>query len=105
MNPPNPGELEIYNQVTEIFSVMDLAEKIKDAAKERYNVDIKLNHLSNPRIEKESHYYNPTYTKLLKLGLKPTLLTREILIEMLEVIKPYINNVNEECIFRGYQWK
>ena len=36
------------------------------------NVDIQ--HVENPRMEAEAHYYNPRHTGLLDLGLSPHLL-------------------------------
>jgi len=107
MNPPQSGKLEIYNQITEIFSVNELAEKVKEAYEtiSKGNKKVKISHIPNPRVEKEKHYYNPTHTKLLDLGLKPNLLTTEVLVEILRLINAFIYRVNKDAIFRGYKWK
>jgi len=104
INPPDKGELRIFNQITEVFSVNELADRvIKVASGLGYKVEKK--HLKNPRIEKEEHYYNPTYTALKGLGLTPTFLTDEILSGMINTVVRYKENINTEVIFHGICWK
>ena len=43
--------------------------------------------VDNPRVELEEHYYNPTHTKLLDLGLRPHLLSAELVESMFSVIE------------------
>jgi UDP-sulfoquinovose synthase len=43
-----------------------------------------IRHISNPRVEEETHYYNPKYTALQKLGLVPHDLTSHVVVQMLE---------------------
>ena len=74
-NPPAEGEYRVFNQFTEVFNVADLAEKVRHAAGE-LGIEVQVDHVVNPRLELEEHYYNPAHTKLLELGLKPTLLSR-----------------------------
>jgi UDP-sulfoquinovose synthase len=103
MQPARDGELRIFNQVTETFSVNDLSEKVERVGKMLgYNVVV--NHIENPRKEKEEHYYNPKYTGLLELGLDPHYLTDEILVEMFKVVEQYKDRINKEAIFRGVKW-
>ncbi|CAK8722753.1 UDP-sulfoquinovose synthase Sqd [Candidatus Electrothrix laxa] len=104
LNPPAEGELNIYNQVTETFSVNELAEKVAQAGKRRgHNVEIKS--IENPRVEKEEHYYNPTYSGLQELGLTPHLLTDEVLDRMFAVVEEHKEKISNHKIFRGVQWK
>lgn len=102
--PANPGELRIFNQVTETFTVNEIAEKIKVVGNKR-GLDVKLNNIENPRVEKEDHYYNPKYTGLLELGLKPHYLNDEILGGMFDTVERYKDNINKEVIFKGIQWQ
>jgi len=60
--------------------------------------------LENPRKEKEEHYYNPTYTGLLKLGLKPHYLTDEVIEGMFRIAETYKHHINKDAIFRGVRW-
>lgn len=101
--PAQPGELRIFNQITETFSVNELACKIQAVGVEcGYNVEI--DHIVNPRIEAEEHYYNPTYQGLLELGIQPHYLSNESLKEMFYEIGQYAGNIRKETIFRGVQW-
>lgn len=102
-NPAEAGELRIFNQVTETFTVNDLAEKVKTVGDELgYNVQVKS--IDNPRKEAEEHYYNPKYTGLLDLGLKPHFLTEQIVEEMFLTLAPYKERINRDSIFRGVKW-
>ena len=68
-SPAGVGEMRVFNQLTETFSVMQLAEKVVTAARHLgYNANF--DHVDNPRFELEEHYYNPTHTGLLDLGLE-----------------------------------
>ncbi|MDN3510652.1 MAG: NAD-dependent epimerase/dehydratase family protein [Candidatus Jettenia sp. CY-1] len=102
--PAKNGELRIFNQVTETFSVNELADKVYTVGKE-LGYNIKVDHIENPRKEKEEHYYNPKYTGLLELGLKPNYLTDEVLAGMFRVVERYKDQINREAIFRGIKWK
>jgi len=71
-NPPPGGELRIFNQFVETFSVNQLAEKVQQVGS-RMGLSVRISHVENPRKESEEHYYNPTHTGLLELGLEPHL--------------------------------
>ncbi len=59
----------MFNQFTEVFSVAELAEKVRHAGGE-LGIDVTVNNLTNPRFELEEHYYNPMHTGLPSLGLE-----------------------------------
>ena len=102
-NPANAGELRIFNQFTETFSVNQLAEKVQTVGNQ-LGLNVKINAITNPRKEKEEHYYNPKHTGLLELGLKPHYLTDERLGELIRYILKYKNNIHKHKIFRGTKW-
>jgi len=102
--PPQKGELRIFNQLTETFSVNQLAKKVKDVGK-KLGYKIKIEYYENPRVEKEEHYYNPKFTRLLKLGLTPHYLTDEVLIRFFEIVEKYKNRINRNAIYVGIKWK
>lgn len=104
MNPANQGELRIFNQVTETFSVNDLAQRVKKVG-DNLGYDVQIKHYENPRVEKEDHYYNPKYTGLLELGLKPHYLTDEVLTDMFKVVERYKDFINKNAILRGITWR
>ena len=103
-SPAQAGELKVYNQVTETFAVNELAERVRTAGK-TLGYDVQVNHMENPRTEKEEHYYNPKYTGLLELGLKPHLLTDEVLRDMLKLVDRYRDRINRDAIVKGIKWK
>lgn len=104
LQPAQKGELRIFNQLTEPFSVNQLAAKVKHVG-DRLGYNVKIEHIENPRIEKEEHYYNVHYTGLLDLGLKPHYLTDNVLEEIFKVVDRYKDRINKEAIFRGIKWK
>jgi UDP-sulfoquinovose synthase len=103
-NPPGVGEYRVFNQFTEVFNVAELAEKVRHAAGE-IGIEVQVDHVANPRLELEEHYYNPTHTKLLSLGLRPTLLSETLIESMLEVIRRYQDRVLVDVIAPVTQWR
>ena len=102
-NPAKPGEFRVFNQFTEQFSVMDLAKKTVEAGR-RAGLHVTIDHLPNPRIEMESHYYNAKHSKLADLGLKPNLLTNEMLDHMLSIVRTYAGRVNQDSFRPTIPW-
>ncbi len=102
-NPASKGELRIFNQFTETFSVNEIADRIQSAGA-KIGLEVSVNNIANPRIEKEDHYYNPVHTGLIDLGLEPHLLTDEVLIEMMEFVKKHEHNIARHRVFRGTKW-
>ena len=102
-NPAKAGELNIFNQIMETFSVYDLALLTKEVGKQfGFNVEIK--NIDNPRKEMEEHYYNPVYQGLVDMGVKPNLLTPEVMEGMFNMVSKYKSNIRKETIFRGVKW-
>ena len=102
-NPADKGELRIFNQFTETFSVNELAEKVK-AAGAGLGLNVEIQNVDNPRIELEEHYYNPSHTGLLDLGLKPNYLTEQVLVQMMEFAIKHQKSITPENIFRKVKW-
>ncbi len=104
INPAERGQLRIFNQFTETFSINQLAEMVKKTG-EKLGYRIKIDHIKNPRVEKEDHYYNVHYTGLLELGLKPHDLTDEILESFFAITEKYKDRINKETFYKGIKWK
>ena len=102
-NPAERGDFRVFNQFTEQFSVLELAEKVKHAA-EHLGYTVEINHLENPRVEKEEHYYNAIHTKLLDLGLEPTLLGEELVESLIHAIERYKGRAIESSIDPHTRW-
>ena len=101
--PAQKGELRIFNQIMETFSVEELAAMVQRVGKGMGH-QVEINHIKNPRIEAEEHYYNPTYQGLLDLGIKPHLLNDVSLEKMFREVERYSNNINSKIIFQGIKW-
>jgi UDP-sulfoquinovose synthase len=103
-SPPRKGEMRILNQFTEKFSVLELAQMVVTAALS-IGIDVRTQHLDNPRIEKEEHYYNPKNTAFHRLGLDPYLLTNQRICEMLELILPLKKSIQTHNVVPRVSWK
>lgn len=103
-NPPKAGEYRVFNQFTEVFSVLKLAELVKAAAA-KVGLAVKIEHIPNPRVEQEDHYYNPRITKLPSLGLKPRLLDEPFIAEMLEIVIRSKSHLDEQLVYPTVKWR
>lgn len=104
LNPPDKGELRILNQFSEQFTVNELAGKIQQAGA-AVGLDVQVKSVENPRKELENHYYNAKHSGLLELGLKPHLLTEEVLVEMFTKVLAYRDNIDTRKILPRVKWK
>ena len=102
-SPADPGELRIFNQFTETFSVNELAERVQRAA-QQLDLAVTVEHLPNPRQEAEDHYYNPAHHGLLELGLEPHFMSDEILRGMLEVIRGAADRIETRRVLPRVRW-
>ncbi len=102
-NPAEKGELRIFNQFTETFSVNQLADKVCKVGAD-LGIEVQINNIENPRKELEDHYYNPAHSGLTELGLEPELLTDEVLGRLMELIIRHKERIDENVIFRGVKW-
>ncbi len=103
-HPAEPGEFRVFNQFTESFSVLELAELVQKAGSE-YGLNVEIEPVDNPRVELEEHYYNPAHTKLLDLGLRPHLLSAELVESMFAVIERFRDRVIEDHILPRDRWR
>jgi UDP-sulfoquinovose synthase len=104
LNPPERGEYRVFNQFTEQFSILQLAHLVKAAAR-KLGLSVELDHVPDPRVELEQHYYNAKHTKLQKLGLKPHLLSDALLDSLLNVALEYRERVDQEQLMPRVNWR
>jgi UDP-sulfoquinovose synthase len=104
LNPPDAGEYRVFNQFTEQFSVLDLDRLVQSAGKQ-VGIDVRVDHLDNPRVEKEEHYYKAMHTKLLDLGLEPHLLSETLIESMFATIERYKARVVFDHILPVTRWR
>ena len=101
--PAKSGELRIFNQIMETFSVNQLADMTKRVG-ESLGYDVEIQNLENPRKEAEDHYYNPTYHGLIEIGVEPHYLTDDVMADMFRVVERYKDSIRKDVIFRGIKW-
>jgi UDP-sulfoquinovose synthase len=102
-NPAQAGELRILNQFTELFTVNQLAQKVKEVG-DRMGLNVRIQSIQNPRKEKEEHYYNAKHSGLLELGLKPNYMTDDVVAGMLERIIRYRGMIDTKKIMPRVKW-
>lgn len=103
-NPAEAGEFRVFNQFTEQFSVGELAAMVKKAGN-AIGLNVEINHLDNPRVEKEEHYFNAKNTNLLSLGLQPHFLSEALLDSLLHFAVKYQNRVDKNQILPKVSWR
>jgi UDP-sulfoquinovose synthase len=104
LNPPPAGEYRVFNQFTEQFSVLELAEKVKHARAE-HGLETVIHHVPNPRREKEDHYYRALHQHLLDLGLEPHNLSDTLIDSVIHTVEAHISRVRRETIAATVDWR
>lgn len=102
-NPAERKEFRVFNQFTEQFSINDLANRVQSTAFSM-GIDCKIDHVDNPRVEQEEHYYNAINTKLPDLGLEPHYLTDEVVSDMISEVKKNKHRVDVDILFPKVRW-
>ncbi len=104
LNPAAQGECRVFNQFTEHFSVLDLARMVEVAGK-KLGLKVKVDHLPDPRVEAEEHYYNARHSKLIELGLQPHLLSDSLLDSLMNVALKYRDRVDVNVMLPRVNWR
>src|SRR5690349_15336401 len=103
-NPAAKGECRVYNQFTEQFSVLDLAHLVESAAK-KLGVTVEIDHIPDPRVEAEQHYYNAKHSKLIDLGLQPHHLSDSLLDSLMNIAMKYRDRVDASLMLPQVNWR
>jgi UDP-sulfoquinovose synthase len=100
-SPADRGEFRVFNQMTESLSVLQVAETISA----EYPGEATIEHVENPRVELEGHYYNVKHSRLEGLGLKPTLLSTTLIDHLFDVVERYRDRVDTAAIMPTVRWR
>ena len=103
-NPAKKGECRVYNQFTERFSVLDLAHMVETAGK-KLGLSVEIDHLPDPRVEAEEHYYNAKHSKLVDLGLEPHLLSDALLDSLVNIAQQYRDRIDASLMLPQVNWR
>jgi UDP-sulfoquinovose synthase len=104
LNPAERGEFRVYNQFTEQFSVLEIAHLVKTAAA-KMGLTVEIDHLPDPRVEKEQHYYNAKHSKLMDLGLRPHLLSDSLLDSLMNIAMQYRDRIDTTTLLPQVDWR
>jgi UDP-sulfoquinovose synthase len=105
LNPPQRGErMRVFNQFTEQFSVLELAQTVQRAAT-RIGLEVEIAHYENPRVEKEEHYYNAKHSNLLNLGLQPRYLEDSLVESVLKRVIQFKDRISADMIVPQIRWQ
>jgi UDP-sulfoquinovose synthase len=104
LNPAARGECRVMNQFTEQFTVLQLAHMVQTVAK-RVGFNVQVDHLPDPRVEMEEHYYNAKHSRLADLGLKPHLLSDSLLDSLLNISVQYRDRIDQSLFLPQVNWR
>ena len=94
LSPPEPGQYEVVNQVSGLYKVNDLAECIAKVGERKFNLDVKIQRIENPRVEADIHPFEVVSRKLPKIfGFTPQIKLEEEIERMFTtLLEPEITN-------------
>lgn len=103
--PAEESEYRVINQFDEQYNVTELAKKIQDVGNKK-GLSVEIKQFSNPRKEKEKHYYKADHFKLKELGFKPTRKIEDEIDIMLDDLLPFKDRIKEKqnSIVKGLKW-
>jgi UDP-sulfoquinovose synthase len=100
-NPADAGEFRVFNQMTESYSVSEIAALVAD----QFPGPVQIEHLENPRVEQGEHYYNVKHTGLVGLGLQPHLLSDTLIESMFDIVAANKDRVDLDALLPTVHWK
>jgi UDP-sulfoquinovose synthase len=104
LHPAEPGECRVFNQFTEQFSVLEVAELVKTAGN-KLGLDVEIDRIQDPRVESEQHYYNAKHSRLLGLGLKPHYLSDSLLDSLMNIAIRYRDRIDVSMFLPQVDWR
>lgn len=100
-NPPERGQFRVYNQMTESYSVADIAKVVAAS----YPEPVEIDYLDNPRVEADNHYYNVVHTGLPALGLDPHLLSDTLISSLFDITEQHKHRVDPAAMRPTVSWR
>jgi len=93
-HPPQPGEYRTANQFVELLSINQIADIVKLSAKQ-LGIEVEISHVENPRVEADTHYYNPERKVLPALGFHPKLKMSDLAKQLISDLIPYRSHLEK----------
>jgi UDP-sulfoquinovose synthase len=100
LHPPAVGDKPtIFNQVTEVFKLSDLAKMVCG------HTGATIRHLPNPRVEADENELVVDNRQFLALGLNPTTLSEGLLEEVIDIATKYAARIDKSKIPASSTWR
>ena len=84
--------------------MLELAQLIKEVGGE-LGLNVEIDHLPDPRVEAESHYYNAKHSKLSELGLKPHMLSDSLVNSLINIAIRYRDRIDPAMFTPQVNWR
>jgi UDP-sulfoquinovose synthase len=68
-------------------------------------VQVEIDHLKDPRVEAEAHYYNAKHSKLIDLGLEPHTLNNSLVDSLINIAVRYRDRINPDFFTPQVNWR
>ncbi|GAC1574953.1 MAG: NAD-dependent epimerase/dehydratase family protein [Candidatus Dormibacteria bacterium] len=104
ITPPRAGEYRVFNQFTEQFSILELANRVHDA-RAAHGLPTEIVHQANPRVELDTHYYNAKHQHLLDLGLHPHALADTLIDDVIALVERHAARVRPHTLVSAVDWR
>ncbi len=71
-SPPEPGQYDVVNQLSQLYKVKELAEIVAKIGSEKHGLTVRIQRVENPRVEADEHPFLVVAKKLREtLGYQP----------------------------------
>jgi UDP-sulfoquinovose synthase len=75
------------------------------AAAIKLGLNVAIDHIPDPRVEAEAHYYNAKHSKLIDLGLKPHYLSDSLLDSLVNIAIEYRDRIDTSLFMPQVNWR
>ncbi len=76
-----------------------------ESAAKKLGVTVEIDHIPDPRVEAEQHYYNAKHSKLIDLGLEPHQLSDSLLDSLMNIAMKYRDRVDASLMLPQVNWR
>ena len=66
---------------------------------------MEIQHLPDPRVEAEEHYYNAKHSKLVEMGLRPHFLSDSLLDSLMNIAVQYRDRIDAAQFMPRVHWR
>jgi UDP-sulfoquinovose synthase len=71
----------------------------------KFGLKVEIDHLPDPRVESEAHYYNAKNSKLIDLGLQPHMLSDSLIDSLINIALKYSDRIDTTVFMPQVNWR